>query len=202
VDFQSSTDTGGFSHGFDPEPSQKMAQVETVVKQGLELQLCVLECLLLAGYDPQISRSELRELLRLPMILPAAFPSKVLWGKKHRNHQSSRPLKMPFQFGCLLVSTQKLLLQTFLPFQRQERSRADLPNCRGRDSLGDLGNLSLIQHNPPSPAKFAQECYRQRFLGSLPRAAHLHHWLLGDAEICPSAATRMVGGIRGMTHPR
>eukprot|EP00913_Durusdinium_trenchii_P023501 g22078.t1 len=29
-----------------------------------------------------------------------------------------------------------------------------------------------------------QECYRQRFLGSLPRAAHLHHWLLGDAEIC------------------
>ena len=102
---------------------------------------------------------------------------------------------MPFQFGCLLVSTQKLLLQTFLPFQRQERSRADLPHCRGRDSLGDLGNLFLIQHkNPPSPAKFAQECYRQRFLGSLPRAAHLHHWLLGDAEICPSAAaTRMVG---------
>ena len=172
-----------------------MAQVETVVKQGLELQLCVLECLLLAGYDPQISRSELSELLRLPMILPAAFPSKVLWGKKNINQQSSRPLKMPFQFGCLLVSTQKLLLQTFLPFQRQERSRADLPNCRGRDSLGDLGNLSLIQHkNPPSPAKFAQECYRQRFLGSLPRAAHLHHWLLGDAEICPSAAaTRMVG---------
>ena len=28
-----------------------------MVKQGLELQLCVLECLLLAGYDPQISRS-------------------------------------------------------------------------------------------------------------------------------------------------
>ena len=27
-----------------------------MVKQGLELQLCVLECLLLAGYDPQISR--------------------------------------------------------------------------------------------------------------------------------------------------
>ena len=28
-----------------------------MVKQGLELQLCVLECLVLAGYDPQISRS-------------------------------------------------------------------------------------------------------------------------------------------------
>ena len=27
-----------------------------MVKQGLELQLCVLECLLLAAYDPQISR--------------------------------------------------------------------------------------------------------------------------------------------------
>ena len=79
---------GRFSH---PQihPSQKMAQVETVVKQGLELQLCVLECLLLAGYDPQISRSELIELLRLPMILPASFPSKVLWGKKHRNDRSS-----------------------------------------------------------------------------------------------------------------
>ena len=90
MDFQSSTDTGGFSHDFDPEPSQKMAQVETVVKQGLELQLCVLECLLLAGYDPQISRSELSELLRLPMILPAAFPSKVLWGKK--NIETNSPL--------------------------------------------------------------------------------------------------------------
>ena len=33
-------------------------QVETVVKQGLELQLCVLECLILAGYDPQISRRD------------------------------------------------------------------------------------------------------------------------------------------------
>eukprot|EP00439_Symbiodinium_sp_Y106_P024287 s399_g2.t5 len=28
------------------------------------------------------------------------------------------------------------------------------------------------------------EFFRQRFLGSLPKAAHQHHWLLGDSEIC------------------
>ena len=62
VDFQSSTDsTGGFSH--DPTDPSQMTQVETVVKQGLELQLCVLECLLLAGYDPQISRSDIERIL-------------------------------------------------------------------------------------------------------------------------------------------
>jgi len=38
--------------------SEPGSQVETVVKQGLELQLCVLECLILAGYDPQISRRD------------------------------------------------------------------------------------------------------------------------------------------------
>lgn len=78
--------------------SPEHSEVETVVKQGLELQLCVLECLLLAGYDPQISRRDPEQICRI-----------------------------------------------------------------------------------------AEECYRQRFLGSLPRAAHLHHWLLGDAEICSQA---------------
>ncbi|CAL1159415.1 unnamed protein product [Cladocopium goreaui] len=92
--------------------SPEHSEVETVVKQGLELQLCVLECLLLAGYDPQISRSELRE----------------------------------------------------------------LPSCRFKD-----------RRDPEQICRIAEECYRQRFLGSLPRAAHLHHWLLGDAEICSQA---------------
>lgn len=79
-------------------PAPEHGEVETVVKQGLELQLCVLECLILAGYDPQISRRDPEQICRI-----------------------------------------------------------------------------------------AEECYRQRFLGSLPRAAHLHHWLLGDAEICSQA---------------
>ena len=47
-----------FLHSVPTRSKWYHCQVETVVKQGLELQLCVLECLILAGYDPQISRRD------------------------------------------------------------------------------------------------------------------------------------------------
>eukprot|EP00439_Symbiodinium_sp_Y106_P024403 s399_g2.t6 len=72
-------------------PGSEHGEVERVVKEGLSLQLCVLECLVLAKYDSQINR------------------------------RAPRPVR---------------------------------------------------------------EFFRQRFLGSLPKAAHQHHWLLGDSEIC------------------